>query len=303
VYDDFPFRKSSDWSPVELIQTLADEGEQMSYTNAILHAGKPMVAEVAPVAGPIWVLGLPLVPLTTRQAVQAVDGLVQRRKPSYFITANLNYAMLTDRHEDLREINRQAAFILADGMPLVWSARWRGTPLPGRVAGSDLILELCQLAAERGYRVYLLGAQSSVTEKAGANLVARYPGLQIVGTASPQLGDLSEAENAAVVSEVRRARPDLLFVALGQPKGERWIYAYHRHLEVPAILQVGASLDFVAGRIRRAPTWLRQHGGEWLFRLLLEPRRLARRYLENGTFFVRILLSSEWQGHSRQSGH
>jgi len=247
-----------------------------------------MAVEVAPVSisNSIWALGLPLVPLTTRQAVQAVDGLVQARKPSYFITANLNYSMLTHRHEDLREINRQAAFILADGMPLVWTARWWGTPLPERVAGSDLIFELCRLAAERGYRVYLLGAHLSTAQKAAATLVARYPGLQIVGTASPQLRDLSEAENAAVVAQVREARPDLLFVALGQPKGERWIYTYHRDLEVPVSLQVGAALDFVAGRIRRAPTWLRQHGWEWAFRLFLEPRRLARRYLENGLFFI-----------------
>ena len=149
--------------------------------------------------------------------------------------------MLTHRHEDLREINRHAAFILADGMPLVWTARWWGTPLPERVAGSDLIFELCRLAAERGYRVYLLGAHPSIAQKAAATLVARYPGLQIVGTASPQLHDLSEAENTAVVAQVREARPDLLFVALGQPKGERWIYTYHRDLEVPVSLQVGAA--------------------------------------------------------------
>jgi N-acetylglucosaminyldiphosphoundecaprenol N-acetyl-beta-D-mannosaminyltransferase len=229
----------------------------------------------------------------TGQAVQAVDGLVQARKPSYLITANVNYAMLTHRHEDLREINRQAAFILADGMPLIWAAGWQGTPLPERVPGSDLIFELCQLAAERGYRVYLLGAQPSVTAQAAANLISLYPGLQIVGMASPQLSDLSEAGNADVIAHVREARPDLLFVAVGQPKGERWINAHYRDLGVPVSLQVGASLDFVAGRIRRAPVWLRRHGLEWAFRLVLEPRRLARRYLENGLFLIRRLWGAD----------
>jgi len=257
----------------------------------------------APVASPIWTLGLPLTPLTTGQVIQVVDGLVRARKPSYLITANLNYAMLTHQHEQLREINRHAALILADGMPLVWTARWRGTPLPERVSGSDLIYELCGLAAERGYRVFLLGAQPPVAHEAATKLEALYAGLQIVGIASPQLDDLSEAENAALVARVRAARPDLLFVAFGQPKGERWIYAYHRDLGVPACLQVGASLDFAAGRIRRAPTWLQRLGLEWAFRLALEPRRLAKRYLENGVFFTRRLLDREESSRGNQSGH
>jgi N-acetylglucosaminyldiphosphoundecaprenol N-acetyl-beta-D-mannosaminyltransferase len=266
---------------------------------------QPMSVEVAPVSDfdPVWALGLPLAPMTTRQVIQAVDGLIQARVPSYFITANLNYAMLTHRHQDLREINRQASFIVADGMPLVWTAWWRGTPLPERVAGSDLIFELCRLAAGRKYRVYLLGGQPSVAQEAANNLVARYPGLEIVGMASPQVSELTQAENARLVEQVRAARPDLLFAALGQPKGERWIYTYHRDLGVPVSLQVGASLDFAAGRIRRAPTWLRRIGLEWAFRLALEPRRLARRYLENGLFLLRHLFAPAEYGRSGQSEH
>jgi N-acetylglucosaminyldiphosphoundecaprenol N-acetyl-beta-D-mannosaminyltransferase len=102
---------------------------------------------------------------------------------------------------------------------------------------------------------------------------------------------------------VRAARPDLLFVSLGQPKGERWIYAYHRDLGVPVSVQVGASLDFAAGRIRRAPTWLQRIGMEWAFCLTLEPRRLARRYLENGLFFLGRLFAPAGYGRSGQSEH
>lgn len=252
-----------------------------------------------PENGPIWALGLPLVPLNRGRVIQTVDRLIQARRPSYFITANLNYAMLTSQNKDLREINLRAAFILADGMPLVWTAKWRGKPLPERVAGSDLIFDLCELAAERGYGVYLFGAGPGVAEQAAANLGSRYPSLRIVGVESPNLSDLSQLEHAALLDRVRSARPDLLFVALGQPKGERWIFANYRDLAVPVSVQVGASLDFVAGRVGRAPRVLQRLGLEWAYRLLLEPRRLCRRYLGNGLFFLgRILRGDQEQQES-----
>lgn len=225
--------------------------------------------------------------------LEEVDRRVRARTPCYFITANLNYAMLSSRHEDLREINRQAAFILADGMPLVWMARRRGTPLPERVAGSDLIFEIPRLAADRGHRIFLLGAGPGVAQRAAANLQARFPSLQVVGVESPDLGALSESEHAALLDRVRAARPDILFAALGQPKGERWIFAHYRDLGVPVSVQVGASLDFAAGRVSRAPRLLQRTGLEWVYRLALEPRRLTRRYLDNGLFFLGRLLRGD----------
>jgi N-acetylglucosaminyldiphosphoundecaprenol N-acetyl-beta-D-mannosaminyltransferase len=242
---------------------------------------------------PVWALGLPLAPLTVPDVLDVVDGLVRGRTPSYFITANLNYAMLSSRHEDLKEVNRRAAFILADGMPLVWTARWRKTPLPQRVAGSDLIFELSRLAADRGYRIFLLGAAPEVARQAAANLRARFPSLQIAGVESPDLGTLTEAEHSALLDRVRSARPDILFVALGQPKGERWIFSHFRTLGVPVSVQVGASLDFVAGKVSRAPRVLQRTGLEWVYRLALEPRRLTRRYLDNGLFFVGRMITGE----------
>jgi N-acetylglucosaminyldiphosphoundecaprenol N-acetyl-beta-D-mannosaminyltransferase len=236
--------------------------------------------------GPVWIWGLPLAPLTSAQLLEAIAERIDAKAPSYFITANLNYAMLTDRHEDLREINRRAAWIVADGMPLVWASRWRGTPLPERVAGSDLIFALCNLAAERGYRVFLLGGAPGVGEAAAANLRLRSPRLQIVGVEAPPFREPTEAENAALVGRIRATRPDILLVAFGQPKGERWIFAHQEALGVPVCAQVGASLDFAAGRVRRAPRWVQQAGLEWAFRLALEPRRLAGRYVSNGLFLL-----------------
>lgn len=252
-----------------------------SAPTSVIERGRRRVPE------PVWVLGLPLAPLTNAQLPAMVGALVEARTPSYFITANLNYAMLTDRHADLRAINREAAFLVADGMPLVWASRRMSTPLPERVAGSDFLFAVCELAADRGYRIFMLGGAPGVGEAARANLEARYPGLQVVGVESPPYRTLSDDEHRALFDRIREARPDLLLVAFGQPKGERWIFDNYRALGVPVSVQVGASLDFAAGRVRRAPRWVQKIGMEWAYRLALEPRRLAGRYARNGVFLMK----------------
>lgn len=241
--------------------------------------------------GPARVLGLPLARLDRARLLEAVDDLIRSGGASYVITANLNYAMLTDRHPDLRPINAGAAFVVADGMPLVWMSRLRGTPLPGRVAGSDLVFDLSRLAAERGYGLFLLGAAPGVADRAAANLRARYPGLRVVGVESPPFREPTASEEAALIARIREARPDILIVCLGQPKGERWIARHVEALGVPLCIQLGASVDFAAGRVRRAPRWMQAAGLEWAFRLALEPRRLAGRYLSNGLFLLRHLIA------------
>ena len=177
---------------------------------------------------------------------------------------------------------------MADGKPLVWASRMQGTPLPERVAGSDLIFHLCEEAAE-GFRVFLLGGGEGVAEQAAQRLVERYPGLQIVGTECPPFRELTPDEEAALLDRIRRAAPDLLFVAFGQPKGERWIIRHLEGLGVPVSVQVGASLDFAAGRVRR-PRWMQKSGLEWVFRLSLEPQRLAGRYARNAWFIFRRMI-------------
>lgn len=238
---------------------------------------------------PVWVWGLPLAPLTFRQTLEKVDALIRGGRPSYFITANLHYAMLTARDQRLPQLNAGAAFVLTDGMPLIWASRWRKRNLPERVAGSDLVPALCGRAAERGYRVFLLGGGPGVAEEAARKLVEKYPELQIVGTASPDLGKMSEEERQKLFDEIRSAKPDLLFAAFGQPKGELWLAEHGEELGVPVTVQIGASLDFVAGRVPRSPRWMQRVGLEWVYRLWREPRRLVGRYWANGLFALRML--------------
>jgi N-acetylglucosaminyldiphosphoundecaprenol N-acetyl-beta-D-mannosaminyltransferase len=224
--------------------------------------------------------------------VGAVDRLIAAGRPSFFITANLHYAMLTHERPELAELNGRAAFLLADGAPLVWASRRGGSGLPERVAGSDLIYDLAERAAEAGHRLFLLGGPPGVAEEAARRLEARYPGLVIAGTACPPFRDLGPAEHRELVERIRGARADVLMVAFGQPKGELWIDRHLGELGVPVCVQVGASLDFVAGRVSRAPAWMQRSGLEWVYRMALEPGRLAPRYLRNALFLARMALGS-----------
>jgi N-acetylglucosaminyldiphosphoundecaprenol N-acetyl-beta-D-mannosaminyltransferase len=260
------------------------------------HAGDGRVREA------VWVWGVPLAPLTLAKAVDLIGELVRAGRPSFFITAPTHYAMLTEQNADLRAINSRAAFIVADGAPLVWASRWQGCPLPERVAGSDLIFELCATAAKQGHRLFLVGGAEGVADEAAGRLQARYPGLQVVGTLCPPFRELTRDERESLVARIRSSRPDILLVAFGQPKGERWIDQHLAELGVPVSVQLGASLDFAAGRVRRAPRWMQRTGLEWAFRLWLEPGRLFNRYANNAWFILRMVsrdLRHAGQGRSK----
>jgi N-acetylglucosaminyldiphosphoundecaprenol N-acetyl-beta-D-mannosaminyltransferase len=248
---------------------------------------------------PVWVWGLPLMPDTFESALDRIDRHIAQGSPSFFITANLNYAMLVDADPRLNELNQQAAFILADGMPLVWWSRLCPRQLPVRVAGSDLIYGMCERAAQNGHRVFLLGAARGVAQEAANNLTTRYPTLQIAGVECPPFRELNETEERELITRIRDSKPHILFVAFGQPKGEYWIARNLEALGVPVCVQVGASLDFVAGRVKRSPKWMQKTGSEWLFRLAQEPRRLAKRYLDNVLFLLKAVFAARFRRERR----
>ena len=191
---------------------------------------------------------------------------------------------------------------MADGAPLVWASRWQRSPLPERVAGSDLIFELCAKAAQEGYRVFFLGGAPGVAEEAARRLQARYPELQVVGTECPPFREPTAAEQAQLTARIRSAHPDLLIAAYTMPRGERWLAANLAALGVPVGVNVGAAIDFAAGRVRRAPRRLQTAGLEWAFRLALEPRRLFARYARNAWFILRMVMRDLTQPRSRSRG-
>ncbi len=237
----------------------------------------------------VEVLGLPLARVDYAQTLELIDQLVAAGQPNFFITANLNYAMLSAGDPRLREVNRKAAFLVADGFPLVWLARWKGRPLPQRVTGADLVHLLFQHAAQRGWRVFLLGGAEGVARQTAAHFLQQHPSLQVVGTEAPLLDTMTDQEHEALLERIRTAAPHLLLVALGQPKGELWLAEHCPRLGVPVSVQLGASFDFVVGRARRAPRWIQAIACEWLFRMVTQPRRLGPRYWRNGLFLLRSI--------------
>jgi N-acetylglucosaminyldiphosphoundecaprenol N-acetyl-beta-D-mannosaminyltransferase len=252
---------------------------------------------------PCWLFDIPFAPLTLEQAASEVERLVLRNVPSYLITANTNYAMLVSQYPDLHEVNRNAALIVADGIHMVWASRMTPHPLPERVTGTDLIHQFSALAAHKGYSLFLLGAAPGVAEQAARNLCARYPGLRIAGIEAPMFKDLTPDEHEQLIARIREARPDLLLLAMGQPQGERWLFQNHEALGVPVSIQIGGSLDYIAGRIPRAPRWMRTIGLEAPYRMCCEPARLIPRYSRNALFLakalVRFALSREYRRQDR----
>ena len=218
--------------------------------------------------------------LTMEEALARIDELIRAEKPSYVVTPNVDHLVQLERGGPLCDVYRQADLILTDGKPLIWISKWYKTPIKEKISGSDLFPRLCEMAAEKGYKMFFLGAAEGVAATAAEKLTARFPGLKVVGTYSPPFGfEKDEAELARIIQMVKEAAPQILIVGLGCPKQELFIYNHREALGVPVSLGLGASLDFEAGNVKRAPSWMADHGLEWLYRITQDPKRMAKRYL------------------------
>jgi N-acetylglucosaminyldiphosphoundecaprenol N-acetyl-beta-D-mannosaminyltransferase len=235
--------------------------------------------------------------VTQDECVQLVMQQLHAGKGGWIATANIDHLWHLRRHPEFRAAYAATTLRVADGMPLIWISRIQGTKLPERVAGSDLIHSLSHAAAVRGRRVFLLGGNAGIAERAAACLCATNPGLQVAGTACPPHGFEKNPEQlAAVRAQLAASGADLVFVALGAPKQELFIAGMRDALPNAWWMGVGISFSFVAGEIRRAPRWMQRTGCEWLHRLAQEPRRLCRRYLWNGPpFAARLLGQALWR--------
>ncbi|MFO1460147.1 MAG: WecB/TagA/CpsF family glycosyltransferase [Verrucomicrobiota bacterium] len=240
---------------------------------------------------PIAILGVPFDNVTMDETVEIIAEMIASREPHYLATANVDFVVQASADVELRRILFDAHLVLCDGMPLVWASRKLGNPLPGRVTGSDLVPRLLAEAEVRGWRVFFLGGTAESVQKAAENTQLRHPALQLVGAYSPPFKPLLEMDHDDILRRVTQARPDLLFVAFGCPKQEKWINMHYRSLGVPVSVGVGATIDFLAGTFRRAPRWMQRTGTEWLFRMLQEPRRLLRRYGHDSVVFSRAILN------------
>lgn len=228
--------------------------------------------------------------VTHSEALDEVERLVAAGEGGAVFTPNVDHVVIADEDERMRAAYDDASLSLVDGTPLVWATWLLGRRVPEKVSGSDLVPSLLARAADRGWRVFFLGGAPGVAALARDKAVAQLPSLRIVGVEAPRIDlDAAPAEIAAVVDRVRAERPDVVMVALGAPKQEIFIHRVKHALRPAVLLGVGASLDFVAGTVPRAPRWMSRAGLEWLFRLSREPRRLWRRYLVRDPKFLLIL--------------
>jgi N-acetylglucosaminyldiphosphoundecaprenol N-acetyl-beta-D-mannosaminyltransferase len=239
---------------------------------------------------PIAILGVPFDNLSMDEAVESIAAMIHSRRPHYVATANVDFVVQVQEDIELRRILFDAHMVLCDGMPLVWASKKLGNPLKERVTGSDLVPRLLVESEVRGWRVFFLGGTSESVEAAASNTLKAHPKLNLVGAYSPPFKTLLEMNHDDIIQRIHASKPDLLLVAFGCPKQEKWINMHYQELGVPVSIGVGATLDFLAGTFKRAPIWMQRIGMEWLFRLLQEPKRLARRYGNGFWVFGRAIL-------------
>ena len=269
-------------------------------------SAKPVTAEYSlaetTLGAPIALMGIPFDNVTRAQTLAIIHRMIVSRAPHYIATANVDFLVQAQTDVELRRILFDAHLVLSDGTPLLWASRWLGNPLAERVSGSDLVPLLLEAASENGYRIFILGAAEAINEKAATNIQAQYPNLTVAGRYSPPPSPLQAMNHAEIRRQIQEAKPDILLVAFGCPKQEKWISMHYRELGVPVCVGVGATVDFLAGAVKRAPVWMRKCGLEWLFRLAQEPRRLFGRYAKDfGVFGVGMFhqLRGTW---ARKSG-
>lgn len=239
---------------------------------------------------------LPIDRVTFSGALEAVVQLIARKQGGTVFTPNVDHIVIAEHDATFCEAYEAASLSLVDGMPVLWASHALGAGLPEKISGSDFVPALLDLAPSHAWRVYLLGGAKGSVERAASTLAKR--DVNIVGVASPRI-DIDAPDTFAVVADaIARTSPDLVLVGLGAPKQEHFAHMVAARLHPAVIVGVGATIDFIAGMVPRAPTWMSRAGLEWLYRLVREPRRLWRRYLLRDPEFALVVLRQLFRGRS-----
>lgn len=223
---------------------------------------------------PVKILGVPVHPLTMNESVAILEEKLQKKEQAFVVTANAEIIMMCQQDKEYNNIvSEQADLVLPDGAGAVWAGRYLGNEVPERVAGFDLYNQLLKLSADKGYKAYFFGGAPGVAEAAKNKAEELYPGVQIVGCRN---GYFNETEEEAIIKKINDAAPDMLFVALGAPKQEKWLVKYRNQLKPRILMGIGGSFDVLAGKMERAPKWMQEASLEWAFRLYKQPSRFMR---------------------------
>ena len=236
------------------------------------------------------ILGVHVSAINVACALESIDQWVRTRDQHYVCVTGVHGVMESQRDERLKKIHNQAGLVTPDGMPLVWLGRWKGFSEIERVYGPDLMLAVCQQSLSKNYRHFFFCGDCGVVDKLTKRLGARFPGICLVGSYSPPFRPVTDAEDEAIVRHINAANPDIVWVGLSTPKQEYWMHQHIDRIRAPVMVGVGAAFDFLSGVKKQAPRWMQRSGLEWGFRLMSEPRRLWRRYLQNNPMFVLLIL-------------
>ena len=226
--------------------------------------------------------------LSMNEAIDEIDKLINLRH-KYVVTPNVDHIVKLENDLEFREVYKNADLILADGKPLIWISKLYGTPIKEKISGSDIFPKVCELARRKSYSMFLLGAGPGVAEIASHNIASIYHNINIVGTYSPPFGfENNKHEINVILDKVNSVKPDILIVGLGAPKQEKFIYSYIEKLDIGIAIGLGASIDFMAGNVKRAPKWVSDIGLEWFYRFLQEPKRLFKRYFVDDMKIIQL---------------
>jgi exopolysaccharide biosynthesis WecB/TagA/CpsF family protein len=230
----------------------------------------------------VSLFGVPIDRISAQKAIERLDNFVSQRKPSFVVTPDTLAVLRARKDKKYLDITKKADLVTPDGAGILWATATLDVPLIERITGIDLINKICTAAVERDYKLYLLGSRNEVIEKAVENLKEKFPGINIVGyyhgyfnQLAPNGEEIAKSESE-IIKEIKEKKPDFLLVGLGVPKQELWISKHKDELDVPVCIGIGGSFDVLSGKIPRAPIWMQNHGMEWIFRLMKEPKRLKR---------------------------
>lgn len=229
--------------------------------------------------------------LTMQETVDVIEQMIKVGEKSYVVAINVDVVMKIENDIYLKEIVDNANIVLVDGKPLVWISKLHGKPLKAKVSGSDLVPLICQKSAEKGYSIFIIGGKEGIANQAKYHLEKEFDGIKIVGTYAPPFGfEKNEDELKKINQMISSAHPDLLIVCFGCPKQEKWIYENISKYDAKVSICAGATVDFLAGNVKRAPRWMSEHGLEWFYRFMQEPKRLFKRYFMEDIKIVKLII-------------
>lgn len=235
--------------------------------------------------------------LTMNESIIRIEELIKQNKNAYVVTPNVDHIVRVENDEEFRKIYHNADMVLTDGQPLIWISKFYRTPIKEKISGSDLFPMVCKLSAEKKYKIFFLGAGEGVASRAAINLKKKYKNLQVVGTYSPPFGFENDKEEIdKIISILSEKSIDILVLGLGTPKQEKFFARYKEKINVPITFGFGASLDFEAGNIKRAPKWISKIGFEWLYRLCKDPKRMFKRYIIDDTKIFKLIFKYRIRG-------